>query len=139
VSLVAAVGIIAFAGMEGGIVYTRLAGIYTFCFTLLIVIAALAITVFLARDRTGERKAAWQAIATGISFVLLAVALVLAATNFGLLTGTEGEFTWILLLLILGIVAAGMVTAAVLRKKRPAVYARIGREDAAERVPEPAE
>lgn len=138
ISVLALIGLIAFASTDGNTAYARLAGIYSFSFTLLIVIAALAITVFLARDRTGGRRAIWQAVGTGISFVLLAIALVLAALNFGLLTGTSGLGSWLLLVLILGIVAAGMITAAVLRKTRPKVYARIGRDDAEELVVESA-
>lgn len=34
-----------------------------------------------------------------------------------------------LLVLIYGIVAAGMVMASIYRRKRPEVYARIGRDD----------
>ncbi|MFF2244303.1 APC family permease [Arthrobacter sp. NPDC058130] len=138
VSILAAVGIMLFAGIDGNTAYARLSGIYAFSFTILIVIAALAITVFLARDRTGRRKALWPAIGSGIAFVFLAVALVLSTLNFGLLTGTDGGLTWLLLAVILGIVAAGMVMAAVYRKRRPDVYARIGRDDAGEVIPEPA-
>lgn len=137
VSIVVILGIALFAGLDSGTAYARLAGIYAYGFTVLIVLAALAITVFLVRDRTEERRALWPAVATGIAFLFLSTALVLATVNFGLLTGTEGWLEWLLLAATLGIVGAGMVSAAVFRRRHPSIYARIGRDDAGDIVPPP--
>ncbi|MFF1880111.1 APC family permease [Pseudarthrobacter sp. NPDC058196] len=135
VSAFVAVGILLFSGMEGGLAYARLAGIYAYAFAILMAVAALAITVFLAKDMTGGRRALWQAVATGISTVFLVIALVLATTNFELIIGTEGTLTWLILAVILGVIGTGMVTAAVYKKRRPDIYARIGRDDAGDIVP----
>ncbi|MFP3462758.1 APC family permease [Arthrobacter globiformis] len=137
VSILVVVGILSLAGLEGGIAYARTAGIYAYAFTVLIAVAALAITVFLARDRTGGKKAVWQTVTTGVSTIFMTIALILATSNFELIVGTEGILTWVVLAAILAIIATGMVTAAVYRKRRPDVYARIGRNDAGDIVPKP--
>ncbi|BCW77819.1 MULTISPECIES: APC family permease [unclassified Arthrobacter] len=134
-SVMVLVGIVLFSGTDGETAYARLAGIYSFAFAILIAFAALAITVFLSRDKKGGRKAVWPAIGSGVAFVFFTTALVLSGLNFGLLTSTEGWFTWALLGLILAIIATGMILAAVYRSRRPEVYARIGRDDAGDLVP----
>ncbi len=65
-----------------------------------------------------------------MAFVILGIALYLATVNFDLITGATGVFSIVLLLLIYGIVVAGMAMATIYRRKRPEVYARIGRDDA---------
>lgn len=136
VSILAAVGIALFAGIDGDTAYARLSGIYAFAFTILIVIAALAITVYLVKNRARGRTL-WPALSSGVAFVFLAIAMVLGIMNFGLLTGTDGWITWVLLAVIFGLIAVGMIMAAVYRKRRPEVYARIGRDDAGDMVPDP--
>ncbi|MEN2739588.1 APC family permease [Microbacterium sp. X-17] len=139
-SILSLIGIVAFGilGLDGSTVYARLAGIYSYCFVILLVVAAAAIAVFLFRDKS-ERKAWLPAAATSIAFVFLAVALVLATMNFDLLAGTSGVATFLILLLIWGLVAVGVILALVYRSRRPDVYSRIGRDDAGDMVPDPAE
>jgi amino acid transporter len=129
--------VFALAQIDGGTAYARLSGVYSYCFVILLVVAALGITVFLLRDKTAKKKATWQAIGTAVSLVFLAVALVVSTMNFNLLAGTEGWLTWVVLAVIYGLIAVGVVLAAVYRTRRPEVYARIGRDDAGDLVPDP--
>lgn len=140
VSIASLAGLVIFAvaQIDGDTAYARLSGVYSYCFVILLVVAALAITVFLVRDTTAKKKATWQAIGTAISLVFLAVALVLSTINFDLLAGTEGWLTWLVLGVIYGLIAVGVILAAVYRTRRPEVYARIGRDDAGDLVPDPA-
>jgi amino acid transporter len=133
----AGLGIFALAQIDGNTAYARLSGVYAYCFVILLVVAALAITVFLLRDKTAKKKAIWQAVGTAVSLVFLTVALVLSTLNFNLLAGTEGWLTAVVLLVIYGVIAVGVVLAAVYRIRRPDVYARIGRDDAGDLVPDP--
>jgi amino acid transporter len=118
------------AQIPDSIIYGRLSGIYTYTFLLLLALVALAILVYLIRHRSTEVAIAKPVVACGLAFVILCVALYLATVNFELITGATGALTVVLLLLIYGLVGAGMVMAAIYRRRRPDVYARIGRDEA---------
>jgi amino acid transporter len=107
--------------------YARLAGIYAYAFVMLLVLVALAISVYLLRDRRNG-LATGRAVASLIAFAMLCLTLVLATQNFTLLTGATGTIKAILLILIWGVPILGAVLATVVRRKRPEVYARIGRQ-----------
>jgi amino acid transporter len=117
------------ARIPDSIIYGRLSGVYTYTFLLLLALVALAILVFLVRNRRTEQSIVKPVVACGLAFVILCVALYLATVNIELITGATGVFSVVLLLLIYGLVAAGMAMAAIYRRKRPEVYARIGRDD----------
>ncbi|MEN2739606.1 APC family permease [Microbacterium sp. X-17] len=140
VSIASLIGLVAFAVLQidGNTAYARLSGVYSYCFVILLVIAALAIAVFLFRD-TSQKKAIWQAVGTAVACIFLTLALVIATTNFDILAGTSGWATFFVLVLIWGLIVGGVVLAAVYRVRRPAVYARIGRDDAGDLVPDPAQ
>ncbi|MBN3454895.1 APC family permease [Mycolicibacterium sp.] len=110
-------------------VYGRLSGVYTYTFLLLLILVALAIPVYLIRHRRAAESVTKPVVASGVAAAILCIALYLATVNFELITGATGVLTVVLLLLIYGIVAAGMVMASIYRRKRPEVYARIGRDD----------
>jgi amino acid transporter len=110
-----------------GDLYARLAGLYSSAFVMLLVLVALAVGVFLRRDR--DRGAANGSVAASlIAFAVFTVTLVLATKNFTLLTGAEGTAKTLLLGVIWGVSLAGVATALVLRRTRPEVYAQIGRQ-----------
>ena len=116
------------AQIPDGIVYGRLSGVYTYTFLLLLILVALAIPVYLIQHRDSEGSIVKPVVACGLAVVILSIALYLATVNFDLITGATGVFSIVLLLLIYGVIAAGMVMAAIYRRKRPDVYARIGRD-----------
>lgn len=117
------------AHIPDGIVYGRLSGVYTYTFLLLLLLVALAIAIYLVQHRRSEGSIIKPVVACSLAAGILAVALYLATVNFELITGATGVFSTVLLLLIYGIVAAGMVMASIYRRKRPEVYARIGRDE----------
>jgi amino acid transporter len=117
------------AQIPDGIVYGRLSGVYTYTFLLLLLLVSLAISVYLVKHRQSEGSIVKPVVACGVAAVILCIALYLATVNFELITGATGVFSIVLLLLIYGIVAAGMVMATIYRRKRPEVYARIGRDE----------
>ncbi|WP_084144649.1 APC family permease [Amycolatopsis jejuensis] len=121
--------LVVLAQVPDSIVYGRLSGIYTYTMLLLLALVALAILVYLVRNRNAPGAIAKPVVACGVVFVILCVALYLATANFEVITGATGILSVILLLLIYGIVATGMVMASIYRRKRPEVYARIGRDD----------
>jgi amino acid transporter len=118
------------AQIPDGIVYGRLSGVYTYTFLLLLLLVALAIVVYLVQHRNSGESIVRPVAACGLAAVILCVALYLATVNFELITGATGVFSIVLLLLIYGIIAAGMTMALIYRRQRPEVYARIGRDDA---------
>jgi amino acid transporter len=121
--------LVVLARIPDSIVYGRLSGIYTYTMLVLLAMVALAVVVYLVRRRGSEGAIAKPVAASGLAFVILCVAIYLATVKFDLITGATGVISIVLLLLIYGIIATGMVMASVYRRTRPEVYARIGRDD----------
>jgi len=121
------VALMAVLGVNESNIYARLAGLYSYAFVVLLVLVALAIGVFLLRDR-GNGSATGAAVSSLISCVGFVVTLFLATKNFTLLTGATGAGKAALLAVMWGVTALGVVMALVLRSKKPAVYAQIGRQ-----------
>jgi amino acid transporter len=115
------------AGVREADLYTRLAGLYSYAFVMLLVLVALAIGVYLLRDRV-HGPATGAAVSSLIAFAVLCGTLVLATKNFTLLTGATGTAEAVLLALIWGVTISGVLLAVVVRRKRPEVYAHIGRQ-----------
>jgi len=116
------------AKVGGATIYATVVGTYSYCLVMLLTISSLAIVVYLLRDKTGKR-AVGPAACAAIAFALLVTALVLSTLNFTVLTGTTGWLSYVILGVVYGVVAIGVVMAAIYRKRRPDVYARIGREE----------
>ncbi len=125
----AGLALVVMANIPDSIVYGRLSGIFTYTMLLLLAAVALAVVFYLIRHRRTEQAINKPVAACAVAFVVLCIAIYLATVNFELITGATGVFSIVLLLLIYGIVATGMVMAAVYRRKRPEVYARIGRDE----------
>ncbi|MFD7956120.1 APC family permease [Streptomyces ardesiacus] len=115
------------AKVPEGDLYARLAGLYSYAFVILLVLVALAIGVFLVRDRV-HGKAVGPALASLVAFGVLCVTLVLATTNFTLLTGATGALKNVLIIAIWGITLAGGALALYLKRNRAEVYNSIGRQ-----------
>lgn len=129
VATIMGLGLLVLARIPDQIVYGRLSGVYTYTMLLLLALVAIAILVYLVRNERNNGAIAKPVVACGLAFVILCFALYLATANFEVITGATGTWTVVLLLFIYGIIAAGMVLAAVYRRKRPEVYLRIGRDD----------
>lgn len=127
---VATLGVLVFfvrTDADPGTLYARLAGLFSYALVMLLVIVALAIAVFLVRDRANGQATA-AVCAALIALVALSLTFVLATKNFTLLTGATGAGKAVLLGIILGVTVLGLMWALVLKNKRPDVYARIGRQ-----------
>jgi amino acid transporter len=103
-------------------------GITSFIILAVIFVANLAILVFMRR-RGGPEYSLWGTVICPIlAAVGLGAGLVLAATNFGLLIGGSNQLAAGLMAFIVGLFVVGVVMAVVLRRARPSVYQRIGRQ-----------
>jgi amino acid transporter len=105
-----------FTGTAGGI------GVLT-----LLLITAVSIVVFFARERAGESL--WAArIAPGAAAVLLGVILFVSVKNLDTLLGVDPghPLTWIIPVGIVTLLALGATWAYFLRVKRPEVFEVIG-------------
>lgn len=108
--------------------YAPVAGLYSYTLVLLLVLVAAAVLVYLSRGKVEGGTTLTKAM-TAVSLVVLVIVLFLATKNFDLLAATSSKGTTILLLIVYGLVAAGVVWGLRLRSSRPDVYARIGRDD----------
>lgn len=117
------------ARIPDSIVYGRLSGIFTYTMLLLLAAVALSIVVYLFRHRRTEDAVIKPIIASGLAFVIMCIAIYLATVNIELITGATGTVSVVLLVCIYAIVATGMIMAAIYRRRRPDVYARIGRDE----------
>jgi amino acid transporter len=126
VALASIIGLvtIAIAGGSPGVVYGRLAGLYTYTFVILLIGVSLAVGVYLIR-----RGGVGPGIASLVVFAYMCVILFLATENFDIISGATGTLKIVLLALLYAVVAAGALMALVYKRRRPDVYARIGRQD----------
>jgi len=116
--------------MSGDAAYAVLAGVFSYMFLILLVLASLAVTIFLFKDHSQPRRATRAAVCSGISFVFLSTALVLATGNFTVLTGATGWITPTVIAVIYLTILGGVVAASIYRTRRPETYQRIGRYEA---------
>lgn len=114
--------------IDEALLYGRLAGLYSYTFLILLLMVAIAIAVYLLRHRE-DGESPVPAVLTTASAIVVAIVLYLATVNFDLLTGATGSTAVAMLAVIYGVVVIGLVTAGVYRRRRPDVYARIGREE----------
>lgn len=107
--------------------YAKASGSGSLAVTLLLFAASVAVVVYFARNREGG--SVWKTqVAPALAAVGLGVVAYLALTNFPDLIGTAGPAATILLTLTFGLFAAGFLLALALRRSKPEVYARIGRQ-----------
>ncbi|MFF3380613.1 APC family permease [Streptomyces sp. NPDC002680] len=120
-------GVFVAADVPEADLYARLAGLYSYSFVILLVLVALAIGIYLLRDRV-HGKAVRPAAASLVAFVVLCVTLVLATKNFTLLTGATGTTKDVLIIMIWGVTLGGTAWAFYLKRNRAEIYNSIGRQ-----------
>jgi amino acid transporter len=132
VSVVSAIGLalLIASRSDPNLLYARLAGAYAYAAIVLFLLVAIAITAYLIRHRGPNGDGILAAVGTAVAAVFLVFALWVGTAQFELLTGATGTVAVVILAVIWGLIALGMVTAAVYRRTRPDTYARIGRQDA---------
>lgn len=121
------VGALAIAGVPNQGIYGYLVGIYSYVFLVILVFVSLAIAVYLFRTprSASDRIIAWVTTAL---FVFLTVILIYGSVNFQLLSGLSGVPGVLMLSGIWAFVLSGVVLALVLKRTRPEVFLRIGRQ-----------
>ncbi|MCO1339927.1 amino acid permease [Kocuria polaris] len=91
-------------------------------------LAAVAVVAFFARDRRGHSP--WRVI---VAPVLGAAGLIAAVTliviHFELTTGMNGAINWVLILPTPLLFITGMIYERILKKRRPALWAALGRTE----------
>jgi amino acid transporter len=130
VSIASVVGLLPFiaASVNPSTAYAELVGIFSYTLIFLLAATGIAVPIYMRRNRIPE--ATWwnSLVAPAISFVMLFIALILATKNFTLLIGGSQSLADLLLGLIYGVFILGVTMALIYRKKRPEIYARIGRQ-----------
>lgn len=92
------------------------------------ILAAAAVVVFFVRRRDIHR--AWYVLPAGVvGGLLMLVFLVLIVTNIGVLTSADDTTNAVIIGVVPVAFAVGVAVAAVLRRVRPAAYARIGGQE----------
>lgn len=115
-------------GLEPSAFYAAMLGVTSFVLILAIFLTNLSVPVYMRR-RGGALFTTWGTVICPIvAGVGLAVGLVLAASNFPLLTGGSTTLSAALMGVIAGLFVLGIALALVYRRTKPAVYSRIGRQ-----------
>ncbi|GAA4012704.1 APC family permease [Streptomyces plumbiresistens] len=104
-------------------IYAKFLGLYGYTFVMLLAVVSLAAFVYLWR-----RQLKRPAVFALLPLPVLLTTLVLATDKFVLLSGAEGTWKVVLLSSVWGFTLLGAVVAVVLRRRRPDIYARIGRQ-----------
>lgn len=118
--------IIVLAGVSAIGFYTAMLGITSFVILGVIFACAIAVPIYLHRH--GRNHSVWSRIVFPVVAIAgLGAGLSLAAANFPLLVGGDA-LAAILMAVIIGVFALGIVLAAVYKRTRPETYARIGRQ-----------
>jgi amino acid transporter len=110
-------------------VYARLAGIALYALIMLLLLTSAAIVAYFwvrPDHGLGTWKTLISPVIAGIGF---AGALVLATKNAAFLVGGSQSAATVLIVIFFATVAVGVVYALALRRTKPDVYARIGRQD----------
>lgn len=124
-----ALAVLAIAGVPPQEIYPVASGSGTFAVLLLLVITSVAVVVFFARRRRSEPESIWKTIvAPSVSAVFLGIIAALAVANYPDLVEGDIVITVVFMSLTFALIVAGFAYALYLRRKRPDVYARLGRQ-----------
>jgi amino acid transporter len=128
ISLASLLGCIVFKG-EGSTLYAVLVGIGGYSLIMLLLLTSASVIAYFRNDRDHGANAWKTVIAPALACVGLLVAFVLATQNVALMIGGNEGLAEFLVGLFFGLLVLGVVVALVLRRKRPEIYQRIGRQD----------
>lgn len=129
VSVVTIIGVISCVTFQGdpNFLYAQLIGGFGYAFLVLLLIATAAISVFLMRHHPGDTTLWHRLIAPVLAFAGLGIVVYFATTNLEILfAGTAVARVFVIA--VYALIVVGIITALVLKQKRPEVYARIGRQ-----------
>jgi amino acid transporter len=120
---------VAFMGVDPIAFYAAMLGIAAFGGTFIFFATSISIPVYMKRLGSRDHGPLTTLILPIIAAVGLGIGLLLAITNFPVLTGGSWGLSVVLLLLMVVIFVTGFTLASVYRRTRPEVYQRIGRQD----------
>lgn len=108
--------------------YAAMLGVTSFVLIAAILLTNIAVPIYMRRHG-GELFTPWATVICPlIAGVGLVTCLVMATNNFEILIGGSSSLATALLLLIGALFLAGICMAAIYRRTRPDVYAKIGRQ-----------
>ncbi|MFF1831488.1 APC family permease [Paenarthrobacter sp. NPDC058040] len=130
-SIAAVVGLVPFviAGAPVETLYAVFGGGFSYTLVALLFLTALAIPFYMKRNRVSGVSNFTAVLAPGLAVIGFGIALVLSTQNFALLIGGSEPLAGLLFTIIYALFALGVVMAVAFRKRRPDVYARIGRQE----------
>lgn len=127
-----AIAVVVFAvlGSSPDSLYAKASGIGTFAVLLLLLAASVAVFAYFRRNPSATEASLWKsAVAPVLATAGLAVLTWLAIDNYSELLGDTGLLTKAFLVGTFALFVAGAIVACVLRRTRPEVYQRIGRQE----------
>jgi amino acid transporter len=125
----AAIIVFVVAGVGPDSIYPVASGSGTFAILLLMLITSAAVLVYFVRRRRTKPDSIWKTIvAPAVSCLFLGVITYLAIANYSELIAGSTLLTVIFMSFTFALFLFGVIYAFVLRKRRPDVYARIGRQ-----------
>ncbi|WP_194396357.1 APC family permease [Microbacterium atlanticum] len=120
--------LLAFFGGAAEFIYPQVSGAGGYALLVMLALVTIAAIVFLNRTRP-EGVTAWhRLIAPILALVGLSISIVLATINIDQMITAGPIVVAICLGVVYGLVVLGIIMASVYKRKRPDVYARIGRE-----------
>jgi RsiW-degrading membrane proteinase PrsW (M82 family) len=117
------------AGVGPDSIYPVASGSGTFAILLLMLITSAAVLVYFVRRRRVEPESIWKTlIAPAVSCLFLGVITYLAIANYSELIAGSTLLTVVFMTFTFALFLFGIVYALILRRRRPDVYARLGRQ-----------
>lgn len=123
--------IFAIIGGDPNYLYPVFSGSGSFCVILVMLLVALAVLVYLTKNKNTVRGGnAWNVlIAPILGLISIALVVFFAVTNYDALVGSTGLVPTLFFILVFVVGAAGVVLGLYLRKNKPEVYKKIGRQE----------
>ena len=116
-------------GAEPGILYAQVAGVGGFVVLILMTLTSAAVVMFFRGAAHIKDSTIWHTlVAPSIATIGMVAVVWLAVSNFTTLIGGSMALAIVLQILTWGVLLTGVVTALLIRTRRPDVYRRIGRQ-----------
>ena len=126
----AAIVVIAILNIDPASAYPVASGSGTFAVLLLLFITSIAVFVYFVRRRQSAPESVWKTlVAPALSAMFLGVITYLAIMNYSELIEGSTLLTVIFMTFTFALFIVGIVFALYLRRKKPEVYARLGRQE----------
>jgi amino acid transporter len=116
-------------GADGNALYAKLAGIALYALIILLLLTSISVPLYF-RKHASHGVSQWKTtVAPLVGGLGFAVALALATKNAAFLVGGSQTAANLLIAVFVAALLLGVGYALVLRKQRPGIYARIGRQE----------